>query len=395
MTDQNPQKFEGSDAPYFGNWDYHIKLIPFYHRGENQIGIKPSITGKPYELVKSLGAKYTKTHRLYYLPNNSQSLDAIFLCFKKKAWIDMRLLTKKAIDDEFKKEKVSFTIALNAEAGELYASYLKHLDAIGYSKNTKKTYGQMVAVFLTYFNELSPKDITNDDVQHFLSEFVVRQQYSRSYQRQMVSAIKSFYRDRLAVKIDITAIPIVKRERTLPKVLSTNEVKRIIERAINLKHKTMLMLLYGCGLRVGELLNLHVKHIDSERKVLEVLNGKGFKDRVVPLTDNILEQLRVYYKAYKPMNYLFEGQEFNMPYSPKSVNNFLKKYAWKAGIKKNVYAHMLRHSYATHLLETGVDLRYIQVLLGHKSSKTTEIYTYVSQKRMDQIPNPFDQLFKE
>jgi integrase/recombinase XerD len=178
----------------------------------------------------------------------------------------------------------------------------------------------------------------------------------------------------------------------LPNVLSKEEVKLIITAPTNLKHKTMLSLIYSCGLRCGELLALQPHHIDSKRNIVLLKNSKGKKDRIVPLSPKILELLRDYYKLYKPKKYLFEGQNTRQPYDARSLQQVLKQTLQKTGIKKPVTLHWLRHSYATHLLESGTDLRYIQELLGHNSSKTTEIYTHVSTKNIQQIKSPFDDL---
>jgi len=152
------------------------------------------------------------------------------------------------------------------------------------------------------------------------------------------------------------------------------------------------MPIYACGLRRSELLNLKPTDVDSKRMVLVIRNAKGRKDRIAPLSAKVLEMLRTYYKAYKPKRWLFEGQYAGTPYSAKSLQSVLKQALVKANIHKPVTLHWLRHSYATHLLEGGTDLRYIQELLGHKSSKTTEIYTHVSTKQIQQIKSPFDSL---
>lgn len=154
----------------------------------------------------------------------------------------------------------------------------------------------------------------------------------------------------------------------------------------------MLSLIYACGLRRSELLNLKPNDVDSNRHMLIILNSKGKKDRMVPISDKIIEMLRDYYKAYRPKTWLFEGQSGNEPYSEASLSKVLKHSCEKANIRKPVTLHWLRHSYATHLLESGTDLRYIQELLGHKSSKTTEIYTHVSEKSLQKITSPFDTL---
>lgn len=154
----------------------------------------------------------------------------------------------------------------------------------------------------------------------------------------------------------------------------------------------MLCLIYSCGLRCGELLALKPVHIDSKRNVVLIKNAKGQKDRIVPLSPKILEMLREYYKTYQPSVFLFEGQIKGNPYDARSLQQVLKQSLKKADIQKPVTLHWLRHSYATHLLESGTDLRYIQELLGHSSSKTTEIYTHVSTKSLQQIKSPFDDL---
>lgn len=178
----------------------------------------------------------------------------------------------------------------------------------------------------------------------------------------------------------------------MPKVLSKNEVKKILDSCSNIKHYCILLLIYSAGLRRSELINLKVSDINSERMIINIIGAKGKKDRISLLSENTLKLLRKYYKKYKPVNYLFEGMNGGK-YSPTSVAKILKKATLKAGLQKNVTPHMLRHSFATHLLEQGTDLRYIQELLGHNSSKTTEIYTHVSKKAIAKIKNPVDDFF--
>jgi len=154
----------------------------------------------------------------------------------------------------------------------------------------------------------------------------------------------------------------------------------------------MLSIIYACGLRCGELLRLKPEHIDSKRNILIIKQSKGNKDRIAPLSDKSITLLRSYYKTFKPKVFLFEGEKEGSPYNARSLQNVLKQSVTKAGIKKPVTLHWLRHSYATHLLENGTDLRYIQEILGHSSSKTTEIYTHVSTKNIQNITSPFDLL---
>ena len=183
-----------------------------------------------------------------------------------------------------------------------------------------------------------------------------------------------------------------KRSKTLPNVLSKEEVKAILNSLTNTKHITMLSLIYSCGLRCGELLKLKPQHIDSKRNVLILKNSKGKKDRIAPLSLKTIEMLRDYFKEYRPKVYLFEGQNIGTMYDVRSLQKVLKKAVISAKITKPVTLHWLRHSYATHLLESGTDLRYIQEILGHSSSRTTEIYTHVSTKSIQLIKSPFDDL---
>ena len=178
----------------------------------------------------------------------------------------------------------------------------------------------------------------------------------------------------------------------LPKVLSKDDVAKILASSENVKHKAILSLIYACGLRRSELLNLQITDIDSNRHVVNIRHAKGDKDRIVPLSDKILTLLREYYKQYKPKKWLFEGQIAGTQYTETSLHKVFQKTKTKAGVKMPCTLHSLRHCYATHLLEAGTDIRYIQVLLGHRHSKTTEIYTHVTTKSIQNIKSPFDDL---
>ncbi len=261
-----------------------------------------------------------------------------------------------------------------------------------YSPNTVKTYTDALKSFLTFFREKSVFEITNADVILYNNEYILKNNLSASYQNQIVNAIKLYFKIIQGVQIEPDKIHRPKQSKILPNVLSKEEIKLILNAHSNIKHKTMLSLIYSCGLRCGELLALKPLHIDSKRNIVLLKNSKGKKDRIVPLSSKILELLREYYKIHKPINYLFEGQVQGTPYDARSLQIVIKQAIKKVGITKPVTLHWLRHSYATHLLESGTDLRYIQELLGHTSSKTTEIYTHVSTKSLQQIKSPFDDL---
>ncbi len=261
-----------------------------------------------------------------------------------------------------------------------------------YSSNTIKTYADALEVFFRFYQNKKLESLTIEDIIHFNSEYILRKNLSASYQNQVINAIKLFYRNRFNRTMEVDFIQRPRREKRLPNVLSKEEVKAILEAHNNLKHKVMLSLIYSCGLRCGELLALEPIHIDSKRNIILIKNSKGKKDRIVPLSQKILEMLRTYYKLHKPKRYLFEGQTSGMPYDKRSLQLVLKQALNKTKIIKPVTLHWLRHSYATHLLENGTDLRYIQEILGHSSSKTTEIYTHVSTNSIQRIKSPFDDL---
>jgi integrase/recombinase XerD len=261
-----------------------------------------------------------------------------------------------------------------------------------YSESTVTSYSEALKSFFVFYREKPIAEITNDDVIVYNNDFILKNNLSASYQNQIVNAIKLFFQTVRDTKIMVDKIHRPKRAKLLPNVLSKEEVKLILNAHSNYKHRMMLSLIYSCGLRCGELLALKPVHIDSKRNIVLLKNAKGKKDRIVPLSPFILEMLREYFKLFKPKTYLFEGKNPGELYSEKSLQSVLKQALQKANITKPVTLHWLRHSYATHLLESGTDLRYIQELLGHSSSKTTEIYTHVSTKSIQQIKSPFDDL---
>lgn len=261
-----------------------------------------------------------------------------------------------------------------------------------YSESTLTTYSEALKSFLVFYREKPVAEITNEDVIVYNNEFIIKNNLSASYQNQIVNAIKLFFKTVRETKIEIDKIHRPKRAKVLPNVLSKEEIKLILNVHSNIKHKTMLSLIYACGLRRSELLHLKPTDIDSKRGIVIIRQAKGKKDRIAPLSEKILILLREYYVVYKPSIWLFEGQNPGESYSEYSLQSVLKQALQKVGNTKPVTLHWLRHSYATHLLESGTDLRYIQELLGHSSSKTTEIYTHVSTKSIQQIKSPFDDL---
>lgn len=287
---------------------------------------------------------------------------------------------------------LAHTLLPNTEGIASIETFKRYLSSKRYSPNTINTYSEALKSFLIFCNTKAIKEITNNDVILYNNNYILKNNLSSSYQNQIVNAIKLYFKIVKETAIEIDKVHRPKREKVLPNVLSKEEIKAILEAPKNLKHKAMLSMIYSCGLRRSELLNLIPNDIDSKRNVVIIRQSKGKKDRITPLSPKILELLRNYYKEYSPKIYLFEGQEKNTQYSARSLEEVLKKSIKLAKINKPVTLHWLRHSYATHLLESGTDLRYIQELLGHNSSKTTEIYTHVSTKNIQQIKSPFDDL---
>jgi integrase/recombinase XerD len=285
-------------------------------------------------------------------------------------------------------------VAIPEEQGELKQQlnyFTDWMRSRRYSEHTVSVYIQTLQVFFQFYPNKKIKEITNDDVLVFNRKHILEKKLSASYQSQFVNALKLFYGLIMEARLDIEKLVRPKNPVTLPKVLDETEIAALIENTSNKKHKSMLSLIYSAGLRRGELLNLKMTDIDSARMMIHIRNAKGMKDRIVPLSPLILNMLRTYYQEYQPSEFLFEGQ-YGGKYSERSVELVLKKAAKRAGLKRDVNLHMLRHSYATHLLEGGTSLRHIQELLGHKSPKTTQIYTYVSREELGRIQSPFDRL---
>jgi site-specific recombinase XerD len=248
--------------------------------------------------------------------------------------------------------------------------------------------------FLINFQHQSIEEIKSfeeADINKYHLEMKECGKYSGSSINLSVNAIKFYYHEVLNRDMIFENIHRSKKEHQLPNILSQEEVKRIFASIENLKHKVLMLLIYSAGLRISEAMALKVNDIRSDRGIIFIKGAKGNKDRCTVLSEKLLIFLREYYKVYRPKEYLFEGQ-YGGQYTQGSSRNILKRAIEKAKINRRVTLHTLRHSFATHLLEAGTDLRYIQELLGHSSSKTTEIYTHVSKKDISRIKSPADSL---
>lgn len=278
---------------------------------------------------------------------------------------------------------------LNMMKQEIYYT-VKQMKLRRYSEKTIRIYVRQIELFLTHFTQ-NPRNISEKQIQEYIFRTIYKNQYSGSLQNIMVSALKFFYNKVLKQPLqeETTIRPL--KTRYIPQVLSKSEVKSILNNINNIKHKAIISLIYACGLRRSEAINLKIREIDSKRMIILIKNAKGKKDRNVPLSNKLLILLRAYYKIYRPKIWLFEGIE-NKQYSAGSIKKILQRSVIKSGIKKRITIHTLRHSFATHLLESGINLRYIQVVLGHKSLKTTERYLHISDIIMKETPSPIDDL---
>ncbi|MFP5471801.1 MAG: site-specific tyrosine recombinase/integron integrase [Bacteroidia bacterium] len=373
-----------------------IEIKPLLHQNTNRLGLYFTADQELNSIVKTFtDAKWSQTHKCWHIANNRTNLKELFRVFKGKAYVNADALFLPKPKEKVLAKPIEKTIPtgeLNAEHFKKIAQFKDWLSSRRYSPNTIKTYTDALRTFLKFYHAKPITEINNQDLIRFNNEYILHNGFSSSFQNQVVNAIKLFFSKIENTKLDVDLVHRPKREKKLPNVLSKEEIKQILEAPTNIKHKTMLCLIYACGLRRGELIDLTIKSIDSKRGIINIRQSKGKKDRIVPISDKTVDMLREYYTMFKPKKYLFEGQYSETKYSEKSLQSVLKQSLEKANINKPVTLHWLRHSYATHLLESGTDLRYIQELLGHNSSKTTEIYTHVSTKSLQKIKSPFDDL---
>lgn len=265
------------------------------------------------------------------------------------------------------------------------------LRELRYSESTIKTYKGLFEEFINYYHTYDINKIEEPQIIRFLRFLVMERKVSTSYQNQSINAIKFYYEKVLGGQRKFYFIDRPKKEKALPAVLNEDEIIRLFRALDNIKHKCMLMLAYSAGLRLGEILRLKLKDIDRERMQIRVEQSKGKKDRYTKLSGRFLVLFDQYLEKYKPVDLVFEGAA-GAEYSASSLQTIMKAATIKAGILKPATMHTLRHTFATHSLENGVDLRYIQAMLGHDSSKTTEIYTHITTKGFDQIKSPMDNL---
>ena len=346
------------------------------------------------ELITYSNCFYDKVKREWQLPWSKLTVDSladffssrgVLLKIKKFTICKHLIAERKTTGDEIRSKELPDKSVDALKALSVY------LDVNRYSARTRELYLSALKFFLKYFSPKEPWKITEGEISLFIYDYIIKLGYSASYQNQMVSAIKTYYQVAGPGSVNPVFLERPRRSRALPKVFSKEEVSGILNSLRNDKHRALLWLIYSCGLRRSEATNIKLSDLDRQRGIIHIREGKGKVDRVVPVSQKVWDKLDDYIKSYNPRIYLFEGQTGGR-YSPESVYRVFKEAMQRAGISKDVGVHSLRHSYATHLHENGLDIRYIQELLGHRSTRTTEIYTHISRRNLIKVRSPIEDL---
>lgn len=392
----------------------NVLLKYLEHRGKTWIQVEGPAGLTFNELMKKSGGQFTITYRSWLFPYTRAAYEKLITALDGHYSTDISHLKKSvqlknkfqelqkkktenkaiksaAVKPVMKSEdaKENITINLNRNAFE---EYKKMLLLKGYSRNTIRNYCIELRVLLRLLGEKKKLDeLSKDDIHRYLLWLIIHKSYGESQVNTAVNAIKFYFEQVKYQGRMIFDLPRPKKPWVLPAVHDQQKVKMMITQTENIKHKTMLMLAYGCGLRISEIIAMKIESIDSARMVIMIKRAKGKKDRLVTLPALLLEQLRKYYKQYRPKEWLFEGQGGEQ-YGYRSLQLVFQQAKNRAGVKIKGGIHSLRHSYATHLMEKGTDIRVIQELLGHNSIKTTMRYTHVSRAQISKIKSPLDDL---
>jgi site-specific recombinase XerD len=381
-----------------------ITLTPFHYRGQESIGLVCLLERDLELLIRKIkGVKWCGEKSCWYLPLSKESYLTIKAALNGKATLNSDPLRryleqKKAVQPLGNKPAISKTRAqqllnfpLCPENLEAFKSYQALLKLKGYSERTIETYCNAFHYLLRLLITLPVSSLTKKQVESYLLWLMEKKGYTEAAMHTVVNALKFYFEKVEGKTSEFYNLPRPKKPHKIPHILAETEIIDLIRKTENLKHRALLMASYSAGLRVSELVTLKKTDIDSKRMMIYIRGAKGKKDRLVPLSKRLLETLRQYVGKYKPREYLFEG-EGGMLYSTRSAQQVLADAKQKAGIMKKGSIHLLRHSYATHLLEGGTDIRYIQDFLGHNSLKTTMLYTHVSKLKIENIQSPLDKL---
>ncbi|MBC8416572.1 MAG: site-specific integrase [Candidatus Cloacimonetes bacterium] len=344
-------------------------------RNERRIALLFDYNEDVITLVKQIkGRKWSASNKFWHIPYQANYLKELNEKFHGKL----------EFIENTSESKIEKKIKLPAE-------YIETLKLKNYSEPTIKTYRLHFQQLLRYFKNTKPEEITFDEIRQYILFLVEEKKYSTSSQNNAINAIKFYYNEVINRTIDDFFIPRPRKAKTIPKILNEQEVSKILKNINNLRDKCMIFLIYSAGLSPSEITYLKIKDIDSNKMKIFVSSAKGEKDRFVILSEKILNLLREYFKKYKPQEWLFENKP-GMQYSKRNIQKAFKTAVDKSGITKPATLSILKNSFAVHLLEKGVDVRYIQQMLGHKHSKTTMKYLRVSKRDLSAIQSPLDSL---
>ena len=366
-----------------------ITINPNYtYRLQVQVPSKALFWVEKIEEIKFMLNHGPGRFSLMYFPNTIEHLknlfgDVISIEFDEKKYPPIKYKNKPCSKNILEQEEPKFKDAL--------LELEKNIKLSQFSFRTLKAYKWAFRHFLLYYNEIDPKEITKEQITDYLLHKITKDHISESTQNQIINAIKFYYENVLEQERTVYRIPRPKRKQSLPQVLSVEEVNKILNALPNIKHRSILMLVYSAGLRLGEVVRMRIEDILIDQNKVYVKAGKNKKDRYTLLSKQLLSILEEYKTIYKPKYWLFEGQTGGQ-YSESSIQSIFRKAAKKANVGDYATLHTLRHSFATHLLEQGVDIRYIQELLGHSRLETTVIYTHVAQNHLNNIVSPLDKM---
>ncbi|TNE82303.1 MAG: hypothetical protein EP332_00980 [Bacteroidetes bacterium] len=372
-----------------------VYLDEQFHHGKYVILIKFEYNRSLIERCKKAGMQWSYRFKAWYLENTPANYAKVKSLFNQEELKEEALIqsyksrAQQRIRDRLHKEQLAED--LHPQTQDSLKSFEHYMVVRNYASNTIEHYLSSLKIYFSYHASKSPTELGTNDFIAFCTNYLVPGNYSKEYQRIITCALRLFYKFQKRTEVEIVELVYPRKTRNLPIVLSQQEIHAIIRSAPNLKAECIVSLLYSCGLRVGEVLRLKWIDIDRQRSLLWVRQSKGFKDRAVPLSKKMVVLLEKYYFRYRSKQYVFEGQ-YGGQYSSSSINQTIRRICQALKIRKHVTAHTFRHSFATHLMESGTNLRIIQVLLGHKSSKTTEIYTHVSEFKPESFRNPFEEL---
>ena len=385
-----------------------ITIKPILHRSEEQLAIFfPFNKNIDYAVRSIKGIKWTQTYKCWYLPLNKNSFETVKIKLKDlgtleysalKAWLEKRnkiIAIKKqtsSLPETIRIKKPTLEgFTISAENMFLLDQTINTLKLKAYANNTIELYRGEILQLMRLLKDRSLASLTPNQIKSYLLWLLQTRKCSETKVHSTLNALKFCFEQVLYKPKIFIEIPRPKKPYLLPRVIAKEKVADVIYKNTNIKHRCMLMLAYSSGIRVSEIVNLKISDIDSKRMTIFISRAKGKKDRIVALSQKLLTELRKYYKEYKPREFLFEGQG-NKQYAIRSVQEVFSKAKINAGVKSKGGIHTLRHSYATHLLEAGTDIRYIQELLGHNSINTTLKYTHVSIRTIRNIKSPLDDL---